>query len=422
MRHECVGLGSLYTHFKVYRSIEDGNFNVFKQDPLRFLTECFNAFLPENHISKLDEEFAKLIESHRIQWPACRYLSNITKYMIDMYRVNFENNIKVHARKRIERYFRICESNEDKRKKTIKFMFESYSKCEPAHELIEAIPDINKLEVDLKERGFFDKLLESNWFKSVYIFVAIQKYINGHQQKVCAQRKVCAEKKQKTKLVRNFTVVPLCSQQRCHIKIDHDVFHCLLKDLNLDPKRSGKKRGSKAQQNLVQFIKKASENWFKFFDQKQFKRMAKRHKTFDYQIDTDGVSASVLFKNKHRDRNSKPAEYINSITEKYQREEFDIVCGIDPGMKYPIAGVAREIETGEETNFKVSSRQFRASAGDAKRARIAKKLAGAFENKTRREMEAFPEIPSAMSHNWMQYIEHRLKHFEEAIKVYTDRR
>lgn len=150
--------------------------------------------------------------------------------------------------------------------------------------------------------------------------------------------------------------------------------------------------------------------------------MEKRHKKFHYQIDTDGVSASILFENKHRNRNTRPDEYINSITGEYQRGEFNIVCAIDPGIKYPIAGITRVIATGEEVNFKVSSRQIRASAGDAKRARIAKKLAGAFEKKTRREMEAFPEIPSAMSHNWMQYIEHRLKHFEEAIEVYTDRR
>lgn len=78
-----MDLGSLYTHFEVYRSIEDGKFDFFYQDPSKIQAECFNAFLPGQDIRNLDEKFGELIENHQIQWADCRYLSNTYNRICD---------------------------------------------------------------------------------------------------------------------------------------------------------------------------------------------------------------------------------------------------------------------------------------------------------------------------------------------------
>lgn len=106
----------------------------------------------------------------------------------------------------------ICgvDSNVKEIEHTIKSMFERYSICEPRHELINAIPNIGELAA----------------LGIAFIFVAIQMEIYRYQAYVKAKRE--KDPDAKLKQVRNFIVVPLCTQQRRHIKIDHDAFHCML--------------------------------------------------------------------------------------------------------------------------------------------------------------------------------------------------
>lgn len=130
-----------------------------------------------------------------------------------------------------------------------------------------------------------------------------------------------------------------------------------------------------------------------------------------------------MFKNEHRDRHVKPDGYIDVIAEKYSLGEYQIECGNDPGYKYPITGVLREPKTGIEENIKVSSRQFHSSTGNKKRARITKKLAGAFEEVARADREdrnEYQEMPSPVGLNWFDYIVHRLMFFDDAIHTYTN--
>lgn len=221
--------------------------------------------------------------------------------------------------------------------------------------------------------------------------------------------------------IRNIAVVPLCSQERKHIRIDHDVFHCMLKDLKIDPKVKSAKTNKNMQMSLKDFIPNADKHWFEHFEKKKFKRMAKREKTFKFEIDTDGVSATILFVNTNRDRGKKSLTHIDEVAEKWSVGEFERECGIDLGYKNPIAGVIRD-QNGEEVNFKVSCNQFRTSTGDKKRERIRKKLAADFEQRAeadRENREHYDETPSPKGRRWLSYIDHRLKFFNDAIDTYT---
>lgn len=156
-----VGLGSLYTFYTLYKTIENREFVFFKKNPLDVIKKCFNSFLPSAQVHNLEQEFQQFIVRYNVRWPNCRLLSNITKYLIDGYRVNFENNIKLHARKRIKLFFGICgvPATRDEIDDTLKFMFDEDSDSNPKNDLINAIPNIDILRrefrVDTTKRFFF---------------------------------------------------------------------------------------------------------------------------------------------------------------------------------------------------------------------------------------------------------------------------
>lgn len=414
-----AGLGSLYTLYTIYSSIEHGDFEFFKRDPKKVLEKCFNSFLPSSSIYSVEDDFKQLIDKYSVQWPECRLLSNITKYVIDEYRVNFENNIKLHGQKRVKLYFSVCgvETTKKEIEETIRFMFDDESDAVPNKRLIHAIPNIaelGELGIDINKRGFFAHM---KWFTSVLVFVSMQMDIYDIQKEIKVEH--AADPNCEKKLISNFTVVPICTQQRRHIRIDNDVLHCMLKELDLDPKRKGKRKGGKEVQIPIKdFIENAHTNWFKFFDWKKFKKMKKKTNKFSFQINTDGVSATVLFENTQREHNVQPAGYIDAVAEQFN--EFEIQCGIDTGYKNPIAGVIRHADTGIEENVKISARQFRTSTADKKRARIRQKLAGDFELVAAADRDSYDETPSPMGANWFDYIVHRLKLFERAIDTYTN--
>lgn len=52
------------------------------------------------------------------------------------------------------------------------------------HALIEAIPNIHTKGAVKKDVGFFGKLVAFNWFKSVFVYVAIQQNIDAYQKEV----------------------------------------------------------------------------------------------------------------------------------------------------------------------------------------------------------------------------------------------
>lgn len=101
------------------------------------------------------------------------------------------------------------------------------------------------------------------------------------------------------KYVRNFKV-PLCTQQSQH-KIDTADF------------RTTKKLHSVKIEKNYEY---KTIYWFTYFDEK---RIEENEKKFHFRIDTDGVTASILYENKNRVRNVKSADYIDTVAEKYFR-------------------------------------------------------------------------------------------------------
>lgn len=428
-----LAIGSLYVLDIVNNNVNNNNFQFFERNPTEFLTECFQSFTPNQcaqNLPQVEDEFKRRIFEFNIQFSNCQLLGNVLKYAIDTYRVNFQNNIILHARKRIKLFFRICgvHATAEEIEHTIKYMFESNSRVQPNLNLIHVIPNIDEVSNTMYpdgngqngfERGFFREYVKDFWFESVFIFRSIQVRVYDYQ--------VRCQRDRNLRKVKNFTVVPMSSFKRHHVRLDNESFFCVLKELNIDPKKKSVKKTETGFSRITieQFIKNKSKYWFEHFNKKKFKSMEKKQKKFHYQIVSDGVSASILFNNKNRSKKLKSDDYIDIISEKYSNEEYNLVCGFDPGYKNWLGGVVRDEKNGEEKNIKITSKQFHNKTGKHKRVRKAKRWTKHFERAAamdREDRNIWPETPSPCSRNWFNYVLHRLKMFNDGIRTYTQAR
>lgn len=407
----CV-LSSLLILYKINSESDNNNIRFFTTENIQSVVhDSFYSVLYEHN--DLPHEFNNYIRYYRIQKPSNSFFGNIFKYLIEQYVINFENNIKIHAKTRLKKYFKISniEATAQEIDHTISFMFNSFSVVEPRLDLINSIPNIQDLNTDFT-RGFFSRLVHFNTFRAVFIFVKIQRAIHHHQQNEIS--------------VRNFTVVPMHSFKRKHIRLDTDAYYRLLQQIKLCPlvpSRSKKKTKPKVGMDFTRFMREKSKHWFSFFNKPKFKRMEKQQKKFHYQIVSDGVAASVLFEN--RNRKSTRAADTREIQRKYNEHVYENQCGIDLGYKLWVACVKKNPEDGKESNLKISSKQFHHATGKYKREKKAAKIVGQFEAEAAADREnrtLYPETPSPCNDNWRHYIIHRLKMFNTGIATYTDKR
>lgn len=433
---EWAVLSSLLVQFKIMKSIEEGDFHLF-DDSGAFINDCFMSLFNDSY-RPLPSEFQIMMEENGIQRPSSAYLSNLKQYTINQYATNFENNVKMHHKRRLKLYFSICEDNEHRSyteediENTLKYMLEHDSTVQPNWSLIYKIPNRSEL-LNEYARGFFDDLIENSWFKTVFIFIAIQSAIQDHQIR-------CNEHPElELKNVKNFVVVPLHSHHRKHIRIDNAALHEILKELKIDPKKSSKptKRhpSDKRQMFPDEFNSAKRKHWMNNrdgddyqgpFDAQKIRRMEKQQKKFDYQIVTDGISASILFTNRNRGRlicNNE--EYMQQLRTRMDNCEILRQIGVDPGYKIWIAAVIRYLN-GKEVNVKITSKQFHKSTGMKKRERKRKRLTKVFEDAAAADREArSTEIgiyPTPCGDNWADYVEHRLSFFNRGIAAYcTDK-
>lgn len=90
--------------YKINSAADDNDFHFFNSRKIAdVVPECFYAILRTcENSSLLPREFNQYINTNNIPRPSSDYLGNILKYLIEQYVVNFENNIKLHAKNRIK--------------------------------------------------------------------------------------------------------------------------------------------------------------------------------------------------------------------------------------------------------------------------------------------------------------------------------
>lgn len=219
----------------------------------------------------------------------------------------------------------------------------------------------NSLSLVNTERGFLNrKVLKKNWFKFVVLFCFIEREVESYQLQ-CQNGEIV----KRLKKFNNFKVVPIHCSRMKHIRIDTMVFRTMLQSLRLDPKIMNE-RGNLQTLPTSAFTEDKRRYWSEIFNFNVIERIGRKSKMFDYQVVTDGVSASLLFSNVHRGYVAKDfreqkeiqAQKYAEIGRNYDAGHYKHCIGIDPGYKLTIAAVIWNTETGWERNIKISSKNI----------------------------------------------------------------
>lgn len=377
-------------------AVDDGmqGVSVLEQDGDTVIHNCFKAVLHGNQDNNelMSARFRQMVEQCNINWPESGGFGNAFKYLWEQYRDNVRTNLKTHCERRLRKYFkmRVFELNDEAT--TFNYFNDLFGQedAKPYYDDIDIRNAINyaynrrdttdspereqrlgELLDELRWLGAPDdcdikKFVESDetWFESIRMWTEIQREINIFHQ-------VYKDRRDKPQ-IKNFTVVPMCSFQRRHIRIDTDVLYEILAKVKeeddgkvkekdgekakcLLPKKCGmtRKDGTTKWRNFTKtdLYKNEMGGWSLFFDMEKILKLRNNKNDFHFQLLSDGVSVSIQYQEpKH-----KPAEISDEeVLRQYRAGVFKYELGIDPGMRTWNATVRRCIRTKEEVSLNQS--------------------------------------------------------------------
>lgn len=376
--------------------MDANNRQFFENDGDQLIKDTFNAVLIDNihDAAKMDPGFREMVERYigdpNFMWPSKTILGNGFNYFITTYKTSVKNNLVTHCQTRIRYFLRMkcyemnidienngIEYDDTDIRNTIKALFNNQDWTDgDEHRLYK----LHTLRAKVIELGFpahqwlyFKAYVKHNWLHSMWIFAKIQpeveefiikyKFLNA-QWYAYNQHQYKNKKKKKNNemspplkpsvpmppTVHNFTVVPMCRFQLKHVRFDHADIHALTNNTTDLKQIWNEKTGNFNIPQKAYYNDRKEELWGIMFNMKQIKRIAKKNKRkhFHFQILTDSVSASLLFK-KPKQNNIIDHEAVKSmIRAKYGEGYYVYEIGIDPGDKTYIAAVIRNIRTGVE--------------------------------------------------------------------------
>lgn len=438
---KIASLASLLMLAKVNDNIDDPDF--FAQDAKDMVEECFFEVLnpiktKQGHRRQpkfpnyVSQQFAQTMHTHKIARPNNDNMGNMFRYLHQMYAGNFKTNICLHGWKRIFNFFKtLPNSTKIQRRSTMKYLFDESSKCQPAENLIAALDALPHHTFHNWHRGALQRF-ENEWFSYVPLFIAIQRHVYDYNmthaeewrqqdEETKAARKT-GKIKRKYPRIRPMNIVPIMKFRRQHVRIDSEALFHVFSVLKQLPKKTDNNRRNIT---VVEFKARQHEFWSRFFNMErieEIRRGTKNKKEFAFQIQTDGVSVSLLY-NAVPKRRVNAEEKIHRIRNNYQNNQYRYETSIDVGYNTYIAAIRRSVDSGKELNLTLKSRRFHRNTKNNLRKKKFDRLAGDFEKAAaldRENRQLYPEMPTPTgSHMWWHYIRHSLKHWSKAIETYT---
>lgn len=373
--------------FQANGAFDDGNRDFFEQqngDDVIF--DCFKAVLKQNVANEqlMPAEFRQWAEtatSPGFEWPHTRAMGNTLKFLREQYRDNVKTNIRTHCKNRLKLFFRLRayewnhsmtfldDDDVDGRyffserdvTNAINYTYNRRDTTQDEDErerlgiLLDALRECDAPQ----DCNIINYVNDEHWFRSLWMWLTIQRYVQIFQRSFANVKnswnlfkrfpkyvqKPEAPKPPKSK---NFVVIPMCTFQRKHIRIDTSQLYQLVCETKIVPKKIGK--GKKQEDiNITQneFLRNNSGSWDLFFNRAKIERMVHGRKVFDNQIVSDGVSATVLYL-----KPTIPKVPISDeeVLEMYNGGIFYHILGIDPGERTYNATVRKNISTEEEVN------------------------------------------------------------------------
>lgn len=392
-------LASAYLLYKVNTAVDQNDRQFFEQDSDKLIRHIFDAVSSENigDATKMEPEFRAMVEQHigdpNFQWPSKSYLSRSFEYYITTYKTNVKNNLIIHCQTRVRYFLRMqCfEMNLNERREnngivneaneyddtdilnTMKALFNNEDWTEGDENRKDKLHTLrNKvIELGFPDEWFYLKaFVKHNWLRSMWMFVIIQREVEaflikynflseqwGQYNRDKHSKNKPLNLKQPTvarpPTVRNFTVVPLCRFQLKHIRIDHSDLYRITNDMGLIRRKMLSAETGNLNKADDAYFRQYKEDLFgMMFNMKKIKRIAKKNKMndFHFQVLTDGVSVSLLFKKPKQKIDNEAAD--QHLRDLYAEKRVKWEIGIDANVRTYLAVVARDVETGAEVSNK----------------------------------------------------------------------
>lgn len=400
MSTKICALASLLFLHKSQTAYDNGHQAFFNQDGYKVIKKCFHGVLQQNIYSEMMpapfREFVdNLHQQYRFQWPKNTSFGNGLGDQIKTYTTNVTTNLKTHCKKRLVQFlklkafkhntqpnpmFKYLPSDIDN---VIKYLIDKKDieiKCNGdtvkqfrRDWLLEHVRRISWW--DIEQHNLFE-CKDENWFKSIPMWIAMQREIdefnlskaaaqpqqpgfktNSKKSKKNSKKSSCQKKKprrwqprQKQLLdnpndppeIRNLVVIPICSFKRTHYPIDNFTLFRMLGQHRLLP------RNGKAMIKFKQFMANKDTMWNEYFYMRKIRWFVRRKKQFSYRILSDGIAVSMQYKSAKSQ--SGPID-LNKVRTDYRNKKYKKVLGIDPGENKWNTTVQRDLETGKEVSF-----------------------------------------------------------------------
>lgn len=356
-------LASLLFLDKVKLAHFNNNLAFFNGKGKDVIKRCFYAVLRKNKEKEdMDPDSKELVENNGIQWPTNEYFGNQMKYMYRQYTTNVETNLKTHAKKRLTQYMKMRAWQFNVTSNGIlldtKDIDSAVSLAMRKYDNIKA-DDPNAADKRHKRELLLNmvvsigcpadhdvkKFTSDHWFKSLRMWLLMQSQIDDFH--IWA-----GDNNIKIPIIKNLKVIPVCSFNRQHIKMDTDVLYRMMCDMESQFKIELIPRVNGVRASVGDACKDPYIYWYQIFDLPKIDRILKGNKRFHKHIVSDGVAVSILYEVPAREL--EPLVNDGIIRKRYQEGFYIYELGIDPGMKTWNATVRRNIHSGKEVIFPVS--------------------------------------------------------------------
>lgn len=240
-----------------------------------------------------------------------------------------------------------------------------------------------------------------------------------------------------------FTIVPIYSFKRQHISVDRNVFYWLLSSVKCQhPAFRTIPNGPKKSEGQITHTEWATL-WREYFNIDRLTHDAQNSPNqaiieFEECLMTNGQADSFVMRRttpldvdgQQQDPN-KTAEQIAAekierqrLVERGKIEEAEQLIALDIGDKLPFSGI-RRLEDGTEINIRKTNREFHNDTNSRRRTIRMRKLSHDIDEEMRQDRERLARLngnheqPGPRSENYLEYAEHIIKYFNDAIATYT---
>lgn len=304
---------------------------------------------------ELYEDLERWAVRHHVAAPQVEGYGNVFSDATSMYYTNFCNNIWMHAKSRMRKFFYMAFWPDQQQRptkpeveQTLRYLFydDVAINAQPSQRMLDAFQDqlLTPNGYGQPRRGyrgyFWNMKTDANWFKFVPIFMRLQELIRqnnlNHMDEL--RRKVPRRQK-KYKRIKNFTVIPITSFKRQHIKIDNEsLFHIA--------KRARVKHASICERGDVNRPIKGKQEYMNRNDYDALWRHLFRIElvdrrdayTFHNHIQTDGVAISFTCERRERVGGAKDDK--DAAAERWEKFLAAVqVYSFDVGERLTLGGI-----------------------------------------------------------------------------------